>query len=84
IGNKYITANDRTNLYGIFDNVGTIKLQDPVNIEKLNTNSENVNVLCDYIALATYGKGRVIAIGDKDMFGISGLESYDNSKFASN
>ncbi len=84
IGNKYITANDRTNLYGIFDNVGTIKLQDPVNIEKLNTNSENVNVLCDYIALATYGKGRVIAIGDKDMFGISGLESYDNSKFALN
>ncbi len=83
-GKKFISSNNRTNLYNLFDDIGTIKLQDPVNIENLNPNSENVDLLCDYIALATYGKGRVLAIGDKDMFGISGLESYDNSKFTQN
>ncbi len=83
-GNKFISSNNRTNLYNLFDGIGTIKLLDPVNIGKLNANSENVDLLCDYIGVATYGKGRVLAIGDKDMFGISGLESFSNSPFAVN
>jgi len=83
-GDRFISNNNRTNLHGLFDDVGIIKFQDPVNIDKLNPETNNVNLLCDYIGVATYGNGRVLAIGDKDMFGIMGLESYDNSIFASN
>ena len=83
-GDRLISNNNRTNLQGLFDDVGIIKFQDPINIDKLNPETNNVNLLCDYIGIATYGNGRVLAIGDKDMFGIMGLESYDNNIFASN
>jgi len=83
-GYHYLTANNRTNLYGLFDNVGNIALKDPVNISKSSPGATNVKSLCDNIAVASYGLGRVLAIGDKDAFGVSGLNWVDNSKFATN
>lgn len=83
-GPRYIASNNRTNKFGLFNGVGTIRLEDPVNISKINPASNYESLLSDYIGEATYGLGSVLAVGDKDMFGVSGLDRFDNSIFAEN
>ncbi|MCP4760884.1 MAG: S8 family serine peptidase [archaeon] len=64
-----------------------LEFTDPVNISVVegglnNSNNGKVEILCEYVAVAERGRGRMCLVGDKNMFNIQGLLKGNNSDFA--
>lgn len=79
------TGLENENQSSLLFGLNSLQMEDPVILESLNPNNPNVTLLLNnHTAISQYGRGKIIVLGDEDIFTNNGLLKANNSMFLEN